>query len=77
MSERLPRITSNEIIRVLERNGFVRSRSSGSHQIFKSSAGRRVTVPVHSGRILHPKVLHSILREMGMTPEQLRQGLGQ
>jgi predicted RNA binding protein YcfA (HicA-like mRNA interferase family) len=71
MSERLPRITSKEIIRIIERGGFTLSRSSGSHHIYKNAAGRRTTVPVHAGKILHPKVLKSILWEMDMSVEQL------
>ena len=76
MSERLPRLTAREIVRVLERQGFTLSRSSGSHHIYKDATGRRVTVPVHAGKTLHPKVLQSILRDMEMTAEDLRKELG-
>jgi predicted RNA binding protein YcfA (HicA-like mRNA interferase family) len=76
MSERLPRLTAKEIIRILERHGFNLSRSSGSHHIYKNSEGKRVTVPVHAGKIIHPKILISILRDMGMTPEELKEELG-
>jgi predicted RNA binding protein YcfA (HicA-like mRNA interferase family) len=54
MSERLPRLTAREIISVLERRGFLLSRSSGSHHIFKDATGKRVTVAVHAGKTLHP-----------------------
>ena len=76
MSERLPRLTAREIVCVLERQGFALSRSSGSHHIYKDATGKRVTVPVHAGRILHPKLLQSILRDMEMTAEELRTELG-
>jgi len=36
MSPRLPRVTAAEVIRVLERIGFVQVRQSGSHRIFKN-----------------------------------------
>ena len=75
MSERLPRVTAREIIRVLERRGFVLARSSGSHHIYKSAAGKRATVPVHAGQTLHPKVLQSILRDADMTVEDLKEQL--
>jgi len=71
MNPRLPRVTAGEIIRVLERIGFVRVRQSGSHQIFKNEMGQRVTVPFHSGKILHPKVLKSILRDADLTTDDL------
>lgn len=71
MTDRLPRLTAREVIRVLERRGFVLARSSGSHHIFKNSAGKRVTVPVHGHKILHLKVLQSILQDMGISVEDL------
>lgn len=76
MSERLPRLSAKEIVRVLERRGFLLSRTSGSHCIYKNAAGNRATVPVHSGKILHPKVLQSILRDADMTADDLREDLG-
>jgi len=76
MSERLPRLTACEIIRILERRGFIASRTSGSHQIFRNELGVRVTVPYHGNKILHPKTLQSILRDMEMTPEELKRELG-
>ena len=75
MSERLPRLTARDIIRVLERHGFALSRTSGSHHIYKNAAGSRVTVPVHAGKTLHPKVLVSILRDMEMTADELKKEL--
>ena len=76
MSERLPRLTAREIVRVLERRGFTLSRSSGGHHIYKDAAGKRATVPVHPGRILHPKVLSSIMRDVELTPDELKTELG-
>ncbi|OGP59480.1 MAG: hypothetical protein A2V67_10780 [Deltaproteobacteria bacterium RBG_13_61_14] len=76
MSERQPRLTAREIIRVLERRGFFLARSSGSHLIYKNPEGRRVTVPAHAGKTLHPKVLQNILRDMDLTTEELKVELG-
>jgi predicted RNA binding protein YcfA (HicA-like mRNA interferase family) len=76
MSERLPRLTAREIVRVLERRGFSLSRSSGSHHVYKNAAGKRVTVAVHAGKTLHPKVLQSILRDMDITADELKKDLG-
>ena len=70
MTERLPRLTAENTIRALERAGFSMSRQSGSHKIYKNKEGRRVTVPYHSGKILHPKVLKSILRDADLTAEE-------
>jgi len=76
MSPRLPRVTASEIIRVLERIGFVQVRQSGSHRIFRNEQGQRVTVPFHRGKILHPKVLKSILRDADLTTDELLKLLG-
>jgi len=72
MPEKLPRVTAKEIIAVLETRGFSFSRSSGSHRIFKNTSGKRVTVPFHSRKILHPKVLKSILRDAELSVSELR-----
>ena len=71
MSPKLPRRTAAEVRRALERAGFKTVRQSGSHQILRNAAGRRVTLPVHTGQILHPKVLKNILADAELTPEQL------
>jgi predicted RNA binding protein YcfA (HicA-like mRNA interferase family) len=68
---KLPRLTAREIVGVLEKAGFSLSRQSGSHMIYKNAAGKRATVPYHGSKILHPKVLKSILRDADLSPEDL------
>lgn len=70
MSPRLPRVNATQVIRVLEKLGFGFARQSGSHKIYKDSTGKRVTVPFHAGKILHPKVLKSIIAEAGLATEE-------
>jgi predicted RNA binding protein YcfA (HicA-like mRNA interferase family) len=70
---RLPRLTAREIIAVLEKSGFSLVRQSGSHMIYKNAAGKRVTVPYHGPKILHPKIVKSILRDAGLSTEQLQE----
>ena len=72
MSEKLPRVSAAKVIAVLERLGFVLARQSGSHKVYKSKEGKRVTVPWHPQQILHPKVLRSILRDADLTVEKLK-----
>ncbi|MBZ5529171.1 MAG: type II toxin-antitoxin system HicA family toxin [Acidobacteriia bacterium] len=69
---KLPRLTAREIIAVLEKAGFSLARQSGSHMIYKNAAGKRVTVPFHAAKTLHPKILKSILRDADLTPEGLQ-----
>ncbi len=72
MSRRSPRVTADEIIRVLERAGFSRVRQSGSHKIYRSSTGKRATVPYHKGKVLHPKVLVNILKDANLSREEFK-----
>ena len=73
MTEILPRITAKEIIKILEKKGFKYSRGSGGHRIYKNSEGKRVTVPYRSGKILHPKLLESILKDTDISIGELKQ----
>lgn len=59
----LPRLTAREVVVVLEKFGFVLVRQSGSHKIYKNASGKRATIPFHGNKILHPKVLKSILKD--------------
>jgi len=71
--ERLPRITAVEVIKAIKRAGFFLARQSGSHKIFKNRVGKRVTVPYHTGKIIHLKVLHSILRDADLSVEKFKE----
>jgi predicted RNA binding protein YcfA (HicA-like mRNA interferase family) len=66
---RLPRLTVQEVVRVIERKGFVLVRQSGSHKIFRNPEGTRITLPFHSGKILHPKIVKSIMEDAGLSVE--------
>ena len=69
---KLPRVTAREIVAALERAGFSLARQSGSHMIYKNAAGKRVTVPFHAQKTLHPKLLKSILRDADISPDELK-----
>lgn len=73
MSEKLPRVTAEEVVKALESVGFSFARQSGSHKIYKNQEGKRVTVPYHAGKILHPKLLKSILRDADLTLDKFRE----
>jgi predicted RNA binding protein YcfA (HicA-like mRNA interferase family) len=72
MAPALPRVTAKQIIGLIEKQGFRLTRQSGSHKIYKNEAGRRVTVPFHAAKILHPKTLKSILKEADIDPKELQ-----
>jgi len=61
-------VTPRELRRILEQNGFVFTRQSGSHAIFKHSVSkRRVVLPIHS-RDIPTGTLHAILKDAGLRP---------
>ena len=61
-------MTPRELRRLLEQNGFVFTRQSGSHAIFKHPASkRRVVLPIHS-RDIPTGTLHAILKDAGLKP---------
>ncbi len=75
MTDRSPRVTAADVIRVLERLGFQLTRQSGSHKIYRNKSGKRVTVPYHAGKILHPKTLKNILRDADLTVDEFKEML--
>ncbi len=66
MSPKLIRVTANQIIKIIEKAGFSLSRQNGSHMIFYHPKGIRITVPNHGSKILHPKIVKNILRDIDM-----------
>lgn len=72
MSDKLPRVSANKVIKVLERIGFVLVRQSGSHKIYKNKDGVRITVPYHSNKTLHPKILKNILHDSDLSVQSLK-----
>lgn len=70
---RLPRITAVALLRALHRDGWYDHEQGGSHlQLKHPTKPGRVTVPRHSGEIIGPKVLRSILHQAGLTDDELR-----
>jgi len=56
-----------EVIRLLEKHGWVEMRSWGSHRHFKHPDQPRViTVPGHDGKELAPGTLNAILKKAGL-----------
>jgi len=67
---KLPAIKPNDVIKALEKAGFVKVRSKGSHIQYKKG-NLLVTIPFHN-RDLNKSTLASILRQAQMTGEELK-----
>jgi predicted RNA binding protein YcfA (HicA-like mRNA interferase family) len=58
---KLPRLTPQEAEATLLKAGFEHVRSKGSHRIYLKNK-RRVVLPYHAGKILHPKIVQQVLK---------------
>ncbi len=73
MSPKLPRITATELLRALQRGGWVEAHQEGSHiQLRHPQKPGRVTIAYHRGDILNPKTLSRALQQAGLTADELR-----
>jgi len=72
VTPRLPALTSRQVISVLKKHGFVLDRQSGSHAIFIHPDGRRTTVPIHGKRDLGRGILHQIMKDADLNPEDFK-----
>lgn len=72
MSDKLPRLTAKELIRVLERKGCELDRSRGSHHIYIHPATRRtLTVPI-ARRVMSIGTPSRLLKDADIGRDQLR-----
>jgi len=71
MSKELPALRAREVVRILERAGFVRWRQKGSHlTMFRTTDRRSLTVPMHFRKTVPKGTLHAIIKQAGLTTEQ-------
>jgi predicted RNA binding protein YcfA (HicA-like mRNA interferase family) len=63
---------AHQVLRKLQRAGFVEVHRKGSHRVLKNyDTGRIVVVPVHRGRDIPRGTLHNIIvRQAGLTIEE-------
>ena len=71
MSTKSLRFTARQIIKIIEAKGFSLSRQSGSHMIFYNDKNVRITIPKHSSKIIHPKIVKNILRDADIDESSL------
>ena len=68
---KLPALTSQKVIKLLQKKGFVLDRVKGSHHIyFHLGLKRRVVVPFHN-KDLPKGTLLEILRQAGIEKDEL------
>ncbi len=67
----IPVLKSHEVVRILEKLGFVEVRQRGSHKQFRHEDGRGTTVPFHKGRDISPRLLRQIASDINLTVEEM------
>ena len=67
----VPVLKPREVVRLLEKLGFVEARQRGSHKQFKHPDGRFTTVPDHKGRDISPFLLRKIADDIKLSVEDL------
>lgn len=69
MSPKLPSVGGRDVVRALERAGFVVDRVRGSHHMmaYRDDPSRFAIVPVHGNKDLKPGTVRNIIKQAGLT----------
>jgi predicted RNA binding protein YcfA (HicA-like mRNA interferase family) len=71
MSKELPALRPREVVRILERAGFVKWRQKGSHlTLYRANDRRALTVPIHFSKTVPKGTLRAIISQAGLTAEE-------
>ncbi len=63
---KLPILSSKEVCKFLEKEGFKSIRQKGSHKFYRNSDGRTTLVPIHTNKPISRGLLQGILKEIKM-----------
>ncbi|MBC8413387.1 MAG: type II toxin-antitoxin system HicA family toxin [Nitrospira sp.] len=58
---KLPRLTPSEAEAMIIKAGYELVRTKGSHRIYMKG-NRRLVIPFHAGKVLHPKIIKQIYK---------------
>lgn len=74
MSDRLPALSADEVMRALMKAGFEVTRIKGSHHImrYRDNPSRGTVVPVHAGRDIKRGLLRKIIADAGLTVDEFK-----
>jgi len=72
---KIPSVKISRLLKTLLHLGFVEHRQSGSHLQLKHPDGRRVTIPIHSGKDIKKGTLNGILKDIRITRDEFIEAL--
>lgn len=65
-------VSGKALCKIVERRGWLLKRVTGSHHIYaKEGVSIILSIPVHSNRDLPTGILRSLMRDAGLTEEDL------
>lgn len=68
---KLKPIKSQKLIKIVKKLGFKLDYVKGSHHIFKNQNGKRMSIPVHKGKLIGKGLLLQIIEEdLGLTKKE-------
>ncbi len=68
---KIPAFKVKEVIKILEKVGFIKWRQKGSHlSMHRKKDNISLTVPIHFGRDVPKGTLRTIINQSGMTVEE-------
>jgi predicted RNA binding protein YcfA (HicA-like mRNA interferase family) len=62
---RVPRVSGADLIKILERRGYVQMRTLGTHVRLRHPQRPSTTIPLHD--VIGPGLLRKIMRDTGLT----------
>lgn len=68
----LPILTPQKLVRIIEKQGFVRIRQSGSHAVFIHKSGRKTSIPIHR-KTIGKGLLRKIIRDIKISPREFKE----
>jgi predicted RNA binding protein YcfA (HicA-like mRNA interferase family) len=74
MSDRLPSLKADEVIRALRKAGFEVTRIKGSHHIMRHRVDPTcgTVVPFHAGKDIKRGLLRKIIADAGLTVDEFK-----
>ena len=70
---KLKPIKPEQLVKIVEKLGFVKIRQSGSHAIYRHPDGRWTTIPLHKGKEIGVGLLRKILKDIGISVEEFNE----
>ena len=67
---KIPPISPNKLVKILEKSGFKVIRQKGSHVIMINDKRTRIVIPIHPGKDIKPGLVRAIMREAGISREK-------